>query len=142
MCSLMCVLVVAVLPRESVYTDIEGLASIYVIILYANPHPLIEGEKVVYESMRGDKVSPECQVKLFAKYTMYKIRSIHKNVLVKCKEDGGLEPRSGTSRRLKHKAAGFFSGVLSSSSRSVDSDPVRSELDLSTNIEHIAEILV
>lgn len=131
------------LPRESVYADISGLPSIYVIILYGNPNILVEGEEVVYTSMRAKNVSPPCQVKFYGKYTMYKIRSIHKNVLVKYKEGGALEPRSGTSRRLKHKAAGFFSGAFSSS-KSITSEPVNTdaELDFSTNIEHIAEILV
>jgi hypothetical protein len=118
----------SVLPRSSVYADIEGLSSVYVIILYDNP---------------TKSVSPPCKVNFFGKYTIYKIRCLHKNVLVKYKDGGALEPRSGTSRRLKYKAAGFFSGAFSSS-KSTTSEGMNadSELDFTTNIEHISEILV
>jgi hypothetical protein len=135
----------SVLPRASVYADIEGIASVYVIILYDNPNKLVEGDEVVYTSMKAKNISPQCSVKCFGKYTIYKIRCLHKNVLVKYKEGGSLEPRSGTSRRLKYKAAEFFSGAFSSSkSATSSSDPASlgSELDFTTNIEHISEILV
>jgi hypothetical protein len=133
----------SVLPRSSVYADIEGLSSVYVIILYDNPNKLVEGEEVVYTSMKAKSVSPPCKVNFFGKYTIYKIRCLHKNVLVKYKDGGALEPRSGTSRRLKYKAAGFFSGAFSSS-KSTTSEGMNadSELDFTTNIEHISEILV
>lgn len=132
-----------VIPFASVYSLIEGLSSIYVIILYDNPNTASPGQEVVYTADREKHVSPCCKVRYFGKYSMYEIRCRHKNVLVKYKDEGALEPRSGTSRRLKHKAAGFFSSAFSST-KSNTTDPVNteSELDFSTNTEDISEILV
>ena len=128
------------------YADIEGVASIYVIILYDNPHKLIEGDEVVYTSMNEKNISPPCKVKFYGKYTMYKIRCLHKNVLLKYKEGGALEPRCGTTRRLKHKAAGFFSGAFASNKAPTEETPAvstnASELNLTTNVDNLSEILV
>lgn len=133
-------------PLESIYAIIPGsVNAVLVIALYDNEVPVEEGESFVFKAVSAERISDCAKVSNFQKFAIYKVRCRGRNVLLKYKEQGALEPRDGQGRRLVHKAAGFLSGVLrTSSSASLTSENDDSEvatLDLSTNVESIEEVM-
>jgi len=79
----------------------KELAFLELIVLFDNPNPIPRNASLVYDTQaRGvtaDVISPAAKVSLFKSLTLYSIKSKSKNVFVKYKGRGGVEPRRGNS---------------------------------------------
>lgn len=88
-------------PREAIYGFFEGDMELDVIILYDNPHNIASDKAIIYDTRaRGvtpEKLSPCARIDLFNKIRVFYISSAGKNVLLKYKGEGLIEPRSGNS---------------------------------------------
>jgi hypothetical protein len=126
-------------PRESVYAILDNVLSLYIVILYDNPEKIEEQENVVYTAMRESDISPCAKPKFFRRISVYEVVCRGKNVLIKFSSDNKLELRSGKGRRMKYKAVGMFSNVLSNGSSSPKKDEA-SAIDFASNVQVIEKI--
>jgi hypothetical protein len=117
-------------PNEILHTDISAAMSISgvidVFILHSNPN-LISGDinSVNYDTRKPLKITPCASIENFMKVALYRISCKNRNVLLKFKGEGQLEPRVGTSIDRK---GGLLNAITGSGKHEKD-------LDFSTNIE-------
>ena len=87
-------------PMESLHCTLNpNLEYIDLIVLYNNPTPVPLDTPVVFETNimggRAAKISPCAAIRNFRSFAIYRIASKGKNVLLKYKENGIIEPRRG-----------------------------------------------
>eukprot|EP01036_Dinobryon_divergens_P027662 gene27661-36473_t len=92
----------AVPPKESAYAFFyPDRGNIEILILHGNPNPIEEHQAISYNTaapgMRADRISKCAKVGLFSKISYYSCSSAGKNVLLKYRGDGAVQPRTGNS---------------------------------------------
>ena len=89
-------------PKESAYAFFyPDRGNIEILILHGNPNPIEEHQAISYNTaapgMRADRISKCAKVGLFSKISYYSCSSAGKNVLLKYRGDGAVQPRTGVS---------------------------------------------
>jgi hypothetical protein len=117
---------ISVPPNQLVHADFGNSTELELFLLYDNPNIMGDVTTINYRTDDGmhNDVAPCALIENFWHFSICRIDCAGKNVLIKCKGDGLVEVRKGSSIERN----GFF-GKMTGSSKSSGTG-----LDFSTNI--------